>query len=419
MKILHITTSVVPQSAAYRIHEGLLRQNIDSMMLVTTQSVEQKNIICSHLLNRKIKVKLSSFVENRFVRLFLRVEGSPFSAGTVSNLDYQLIQEMQPDIIHLHWICGACMSVKDFAFLSRFRLVWTLHDSWAFTGGCHIPYSCLKYESSCSSCEQLKENSVFDLSNYIWRRKNKYYKDLQMHLVAPSQWLARCAKRSFLFKEYPVAVITNGIDTNLYKPINKFEAKNLLGINREHKIILFGAINSTTDTNKGFQFLKQAIEVLSRKLTCNETIEIVIFGSNEPLKAPNFGFKTTYIGRLHDDISLVVLYSAADVMLVPSKSENFPNTVLEAMACGTPVVGFDVGGIPEMIDHKSNGYLAQHYDSEDFANGIVYVLEDSKRWDALSQNARKKVVTHFDIHSVAEQYIELYKKIAISKSNSK
>lgn len=419
MKILHITTSVAFQSAAYRIHKGIAKQNIGSMMLVTAPSVEDKDVICNHSLTGKFKSRLLSFIESRFTQLFLLNKNNPFSAGIASNLNQQLILELDPDIIHLHWVCGACMSTKDLVFLSRFSIVWTLHDSWAFTGGCHIPYSCVKYESNCFSCEQLKENSVFDLSNFIWHRKKKCYKNMQMQVIAPSQWLARCAKNSFLFKKKPVTVISNGIDTSLYKPLNKVEAKKILGINKEHKVILFGAMNSTTDANKGFQFLIKAIKKLSQNIKPDSTLEIVIFGANEPMEPLDFGFKTTYVGRIHDDISLVVLYSAADVMIVPSKSENFPNTVLEAMACGTPVVGFNVGGIPEMIDHKINGYVAQAYKADDLKEGITYVLEDSTRCQLLSKCARKKVVENYGSDNIAKQYIGLYEKVMQSRNNLK
>lgn len=412
MRVLHVNTTDADggaAKAAYRLHMGLLAQNIESKIFVQQKMSDDYQIVAP---SGKIN-KLKMFVNTRMDFLLKKICGSKLDAAW--NINYpifnlaKILLDKKYDIINLHWINAGFLSVEIIGKIKT-PIVWTLHDSWAFTGGCNIPYECKKYEVKCEHCGQLKENNCFDFAKYIFQRKMKTYNSL-MTIVCPSQWLADCTKKSALLSRNDVRVIPNGIDIKMYQPQDKIFSRKLLGVNIEKKLILFGAMNAASDKNKGFSYLYQAIQRVYEKKENKDEIEIIVFGSKKPQEVLDFGFKVTYIGRLYDDISLSILYSAADVMVVPSKSENLPNVILEALACGTPCAGFNIGGIPDLIEHKQNGYLAQAYDINDLADGIEYVLEDTNRWEIMSKNARQKVVNNFDLHIIAKKYDDLYKEI--------
>ncbi len=412
MRVLHITTSVVEQSASFRIHKAIARAGVDSFVYVLQPSGGSSRVMyANNSLRNKIKKFLFPRVERKIIKGFSRSEKTPISLGAMSSFDKELVKKINPDIINLHWICGGFLSIEDVKWLSdHYPVVWTLHDSWAFTGGCHIPYDCTKYIEGCRDCSQIQPIYGVDLAKKVFDSKINNYCSAKFGIVTPSKWLADCAAKSRILKGKQICVIPNPLDVNRFHPMDKQLTREILGLPKDKKIILFGAMNSTSDENKGFRFLYEAIKGFNKFWKGTE-VEIIVFGSGEPENAPDFGLPTHYMGRLNDDISLSLLYSSADVMIVPSKSENFPNTVLEAMGAGTPCVAFRIGGIPDQIIHLENGYLAKPYDSNDLANGIEYVLSDDTRWEELSRNARDKVVANYREDKIAKRYISLYKDI--------
>jgi glycosyltransferase involved in cell wall biosynthesis len=315
------------------------------------------------------------------------------------------INTINPDIVHLHWICGGMMRIEDIPKIKA-PIVWSLHDNWAFTGGCHIMWSCEKYKQSCGACPVLGSQKEFDLSRRVFNRKKKAFSKKDIVIVGLSKWLYECSKNSILLQHKKHVNIPNPIDTNVFKPLDKNHSRSLWNLPQNKKLILFGAMSATSDINKGFKELKDALHRLDKK----DNIELVVFGSSKPQNAPDFGFKTHYLGHLYDDVSLVTLYSAVDVMVVPSLQENLSNAVMESLACATPVVAFDVGGNGDMIVHKENGYLAKPFEATDLKNGIEWVL-NAPNYQKLSQNAREKVVREFDSKIVAKKYIDLYREI--------
>ncbi|MDD3138153.1 MAG: glycosyltransferase [Lachnospiraceae bacterium] len=412
MKVLHIATSVGSQSASYRIHKALRSIGVDSLVYVNTTAASIKDdFVISSSGKIKKAINLSKLMLELFFINFTH-NISPYSFGIISSMDKELIIKTKPDIINLHWICGTFISISDMEFLSKYKIVWTLHDSWAFTGGCHIPFECKKYILGCENCEQIKNDGVFDVTRYIFEKKKLYYtpNDFKCIIVTPSRWMKNCAQSSLLLKNKTVVHIGNCLNTTSFKPIEKHWARSLLNINIDKKVIIFGAVDAMSNINKGFAYLQRAIKYLY----CNnliDNLEIIIFGSNEPKNKPDFGYKTKYVGHLYDDVTLNILYAAADATIVPSKSENLPNVIMESMAVGTPCVAFNIGGIADMIDHQFNGYLARPYNTEDLANGIEFVLRDRKQWKKLSDNARDKIVKNYDSYVIANKYKALYENI--------
>lgn len=409
MKVLHINTHDTQGGAAraaYRLHQALVEQKIDSQMLVQTRMSDDNTVIGSKGKIEKGLNLFRPFLDSLPVKKYKNRTQTLFSPAWLPFSQVpKKIAEIDPDIVHLHWICGGMMSVGDIARIKK-PIVWTLHDMWAFTGGEHIDEGQQHYLNNCGDSWVLKSNQENDLSRKGWLKKQKIYAQLKnLTIVAPSQWLHQCAEGSSLMKNMNHVTIPNLLNTQKYAPFSKAEARKLLNLPIDKKIIAFGAMNATGDPNKGFTHLYSAMQAINIGDT-----ELVVFGSNEPIDAPDFKQPVHYLGHLHDDISLRLLYGAADVMIVPSLQENLSNAIMESLACGTPVVAFDIGGNSDMIDHKINGYLAVPFNPIDLANGIEWVL-NTPSYQELCDNARDKVLTNFDSKVVAQQYIALYKEI--------
>jgi glycosyltransferase involved in cell wall biosynthesis len=316
----------------------------------------------------------------------------------------KLIKKINPDIVHLHWIANGFIDLRSLKKIDK-PIIWTLHDMWPFTGGCYYDGECGKFIDRCARCPMFQSGSLLDLSNINFSIKQKAYDKLNLTVVAPSSWLANCAKTSTLFKDKDVRVIHNGVNLDVFKPLNKLASRKILNLDPHKKYVLFGAIHGSMERRKGFIELCDALKLVPR----NNDINLLIFGPSGKQNPMNYEFNVKYFGHLHDDISLSVLYSAADVMVVPSLQENLANTVVESIACGTPVVAFNIGGMTDMIEHKKNGYLADPFSTEDLANGIRWIITN-KKYSNIAHNARRTAENKFNITSITGQYIELYKE---------
>jgi Glycosyltransferase len=411
MKILIVNTYDIvggAARAAYRLHRSLLSAGIDSKILVQTKKSDDCTVIPVYGINKigKFISLIRPTLDQIPLKFYKNRIKTPFSpAWFPFSKVVEKINEINPDIVHLHWISGGMIKIEDLAKINK-PIVWTLHDNWAFTGGCHIKWNCEKYTDFCGACPVLGSDKEYDLSKKGWIRKNKVFKKINMVIVSPSKWLYDCSKKSSLLKDKRHKVIPNPIDVNLFKPVDKSISRKIWNLPQDKKLIAFGAVSATNDINKGFKELSEALYKIADK----KNIELVVFGSSEPKNPPNFGFKTHYLGYLHDDISLTILYNAVDVMIVPSLQENLANTIMESLACGTPVVAFNVGGNSDMIEHLKNGYLAKPFDTDDLRNGIEWVL-NTPNYDELCKNAREKVLREFDSKIVAKRYIELYEEV--------
>ena len=412
MKILHLNTSDISDGAAravYRLHRGLIVLGVDSKMLVQTKLSDDRTVIAPGTKVKKGLALLRPTFDTTFRNLFSGGSKTIFSPAWLpfSGIPSQ-IKSISPDVVHLNWICGGMLRIEEFRQIKK-PTIWTLHDMWAFTGGCHYSDGCEHFRQACGNCPQLNRNGKNDLSQAVLRRKKNAWHRLNLTIVTPSNWLAECAKESSLFGRHRIEVIHNGLDLNLFKPINKTTAREIWGLPINKKLILFGAMRATSDHKKGFDLLYNGLKQLS--VQWSDKAEVIVFGASEPESPPDVGLSVHYLGFLHDDVSLSLLYAAADVMVTPSRQDNLPNTVVESLSCGTPVVAFDIGGIPDMIDHQINGCLAKPFDTSDLAAGINWVLSDENRHKELCIKSREKAVACFDIKKVAMHYADLYESI--------
>lgn len=390
--------------AASRLHRALTCMDVDAHLLVQESVGDcHRSIHAPKTPWQKASAFLTPALETLPLMAYPDRNRLPFFANLLPDRICAGVRDIDPDVINLHWVSAGFLRLETLKKLNR-PLVWTLHDSWAFTGGCHLPLDCRRYTDACGRCPALGSRSELDLSRWTWNRKAKAWRDVPITLVTPSRWLARCARDSSLFRGSRIEVIPNGLDVNRFRPVEKGAARSLLGLPPDKKYILSGAVSMTSDSNKGFQHLAPALRKL-KDAGFGTECEVLVFGAMEPVDAPDFGLKTHYLGYFHDEPRLSLLYSAADLFVAPSMQENLPYTVMEAMACGTPCVAFDVGGIPDLIDHKVTGYLASPFQAESLAEGMAWVLKGEVDQSAA---CRCKVESEFDISSTAGNYLELY-----------
>jgi glycosyltransferase involved in cell wall biosynthesis len=392
--------------ASYRLHKALLKYNIDSTMLVQNKVKDDYTLVGPVTKVQKLIGLIRPTLDSLPLIIYKNKLKVPFSVSWLpfGNI-VKIINTINPDIVHLHWICGGMIKIEDINKIKS-PIVWSLHDNWAFTGGCHVKWDCEKYKDSCGACPIIGSSSENDISRKIFKKKEKSFKKINnITIIGLSKWLTECSRNSALMKDKKNINIPNLIDTNVFKKYDKMISRDLWGLPKNRDLLLFGAISTTSDVNKGFKELKESLGKLK-----NQNIEVVVLGSYKPEIDENLGFKIHYLGSLYDEVSIVTVYSAADVVLVPSIQENLSNTIMESMSCSTPVVGFDVGGNSDMIEHKQNGYLAKPFDTTDFKDGIEWVL-NSDNYDGLCEKARNKITRNFDSAVVVKRYVKLYQDI--------
>ncbi len=319
----------------------------------------------------------------------------------------------QADIINPHWINQGFLSLRNLRQLAALGkpLVWNIHDMWAFTGGCHYSGECTNYLRACGDCPFVKNPGPADLSHRVWQRKSQQFPE-NLHIVASSDWLAECARSSSLLRDRPVHSIPIPVDTQVFTPATperRQQFREAHGIAPGKIILLFVAIK-VSETRKGFQYLKAALDRLRVEHPALD-LEVVVLGNSDPAIAEALPYPVHALGMVREAARMAQVYAAADVFVIPSLEDNLPNTVLESLACGTPVAGFDTGGIPQMVGHQREGFIAPRADSAALADGIRWVVQGPVPLAALRQAARQKAETHYANSVVAKQYLRLYEDL--------
>ncbi len=261
----------------------------------------------------------------------------------------------------------------------------------------------------CGDCPQLGTHSPNDITRFAWRHKSSHVGKSPVTVACPSSWLARCAKESSMFRNTDVLTIPYGMNLESFRPVPRATAREILGLPAEPLLILFGSIAPMEDPRKGFTWLYDALHHALLQQFSPRT-HLAVFGARKAPEGVHFPMTTHFLGRVSDENSLRLIYSAADVFIAPSTEENLANTVLESLACGTPVVAFDIGGMPDMVRHRENGYLVPRVDAGELASGIRWMLEAGDR-ETLRRNARATMEQKFNVLQVAQQYIQLYSSI--------
>ena len=398
MKVVHIQKHLPTSgNAAFRLHNAFLNAGIDSYMLSLSSDIHG---------NSRIKYlhdvyQLIAWVDGKILKYLTRKALTKFGLFSFPVLGVPISKRRiikQADVIYLHWINGGFLNLSIIGELAKLNkpIIFFMHDMWTITGGCHHSFDCKKYTYGCHNCQVFNEKKKNDLSRKEFNKKLRLYSKYEnLFFVAPSQWLYECAKNSLLTKNKPVFYIPNLLDTTVFKPFDKKIARHILNLSPDEIIIAFGAV--TVDSPyKGWSYLQKALQILKNQ---NFNISVIIFGSGYNKEIDDsIPFKTKFLGYLRDDYSTVLVYNAADLFIAPSLAETFGYVILESLCCGTPVVSFNVGGIPDLIKHKDNGYLATYRDEEDLASGIKYCLENKLNARALSGfETDETIKKHFNL----------------------
>jgi glycosyltransferase involved in cell wall biosynthesis len=402
MRVIHINhsdTTGGAARAACRIHQSLRDASMDSRMWVNKSTSGDWTVEGPATKVAKVLAMVRGYIVKPLVKMLKTDNPIIHSPAILPSQWVKRINASDADIVHLHWVQGEMLSIADIGHIQK-PIVWTLHDMWAFSGAEHLTWDD-RWRDGYRRDNRPAHESGFDLNRWTWQRKRKHWQR-PMHIVTPSQWLANCVRESALMRDWPAYVVANPIDTERWKPMEQSLARELLGLPADVPLLLFGSHGENLAHHKGFDLLLIALGHL-RDDPRVRGMELVVFGQRAPQKPPNLGFPIHYTGYLHDDLSLRALYSAADAIVIPSRQDNLPNTGVEAHACGTPVIAFDIGGLPDIVEHMRSGYLARAFVTEDLADGIAWVLA-RRGARQLGTNARKRAEALFATAVVAEQY---------------
>lgn len=397
--------------AAFRLHKSLRSTEIDSTMFVRSKSSDDWNVFAStkriekvfNKLRTRCGISFNSFLQGRSVTYY--------SGNWIPSRWASMINQCDSDLVNLHWVGCETLSIEDLGRITK-PIIWTMHDMWPFCGAEHLA-SDMRWRDGYASNNRPAGSKGPDFEKFVWLRKRRAWKQA-MHIVSPSNWLADCARNSMLFSRHPVSVIPNPVYVDTFKPLDQAFCRSALNLPTDKHIVLFGAVGGSRDRNKGFDLLEQALGQLAGIISPDNLV-CVVFGQSEPQQPCNLPYEVRWMGHLHDETTLALLYNAASVVIVPSRLENLPQTATEAQSCGCPVVAFDTGGLSDAVAHRDSGYLAKAYDVEDLAYGIYWVLEEQAAGN-LKRFARDRAVRLWSPHTVAAKYASLYSQLLAQHS---
>lgn len=404
MKIVHLVTcdSIGAGRAAIRISESVRKCGYDSEVLVVEKNTEYNSVsICKSFISQNL---LRVF--NKFNRTYTEksvCEGY-FNFDHLGQAYRNVRSIKEADVINLHWLNDGIWSNAFIRYLKSLNkpIVCTLHDMWMFTGGCHYDEFCSMYNTGCKCCPKLVSNRKRKSGHEIMIKK-KVISELNIQTVGCSNWITNEFNNSFVGRESnrKCTTIFNPINTSTFHKMDKLACRRILGLPLYKRIVSFGARNSTSDKRKGFDILQKSISTLDPN-----TYELLVFGAGGFQEQS--GLSLHSVGNIRDDLHLAMLYNASDCFVAPSLQENLANTVVESLACGTPVVAFQIGGMTDLIIHNTTGYLAIPYESDDLAKGIEVCSTHTQK---MCEECIKSVNEKLDEEVIGEKYISLYSEL--------
>ncbi len=409
MKILHLSAASEQSGAGKATlltHHALKNLGVESKILFQKTLIKETDIYSYHSINylNALKRLLFTTIERLQIIFYPNKKKQIFSPGLVGLKLRNNSLLIWADVIHIHWANQGFIDIKEISKWNK-PVVWTLRDMWAFTGGCHYSFDCLRYRDKCGSCPVLASHRETDLSRLVLRRKLNYLSDTAIQWVAISSWMKNQAEGSNILKDKNIVVVHSGVDSNAFKMKNKTQIRNKMGFKLKDKIILIGAGN-LRESYKGFEYV---VSVLNKS---DKDLIILTFGSNTFMKN-EIPQQFIHYGYIKDE-ELNELYSLADLFFGPSVAEAMGKTFLEAQLCGTPVLCFNETGPADIVKHLESGYLARYKDTDDLLNGLQYCL--NKAWN--KENIRQSAQEQFDINIIAQKYIQLYEKSIVDWPNS-
>ncbi|MEQ8234745.1 MAG: glycosyltransferase [Gammaproteobacteria bacterium] len=409
VRVAHVCYSDARGGAAIgarRMHQAMCSQNVDSRLVVIDKFSDDPGVI------EVGRSRLQEIARDRLQKHLLRTHrtGNPVlrSLNLFPSGMGAMLNRLDVDVVHMHWVNADTLSIGEIANLAK-PLVWKLPDMWAFSGAEHyvLPDDPERFAEGYHPHNRPAHESGLDLNRLLWRYKRYRWRERQFTIVGPSRWISECARRSAMFRDARVYNIANPLDLELYRPLSKVSCRERFALPHDRKLILFGALNATIDRRKGFHHLQAMLELLPRYVSPDEA-DVAVLGSATSPGERVGPYRAHHLGKHEDEQTLVEAYGTADVFVLPAELDNLPNVVKEATACGVPCVGFDIGGMPDMVEHGVTGALAPPFDHESLAQGVGWVLDQDGA--ALSSRVRDRAVSLHDRKRCVDRYLEVYRE---------
>lgn len=407
MKVISLSTSDANGGAAIaarRLHEGLRGLGADSELWVQRRDTKVTGVVGGEGWWRTQLAQGRLLLDQLPVLTSLRHRHGQFSPAWVPGGLAQRVANRRPAVVHLHWVNKGWLRIEDIGRWSA-PTVWTLHDMWPFTGGCHYDGGCGRWRARCGTCPQLRSRREHDVATWVQRRKLDAYRRHPPRIVCPSRWLADCARASAALSGCEVTVIPNGLDLARFRPLDRANCRARFGVPDGLPLIAFGAMNATSDRRKGYAHLVAALARLAPALP---SLRLLVYGAQAGTHSLH-GIPIHCVGQVDDEATMIDLLNAADVFVAPSEQDNLPNTVVEALACACPVVAFDVGGMPDLVVPGRTGFLAPAFDAAALADAVAAALQSGQR---LRAGAREHALAHYELGDIARRHLELYGALA-------
>lgn len=409
IKIVQIHAGLRENSVPTRITRALMKIGISSIVLVRESELDEKWVI-------KIKESIGFKVLRKVDYLLLKsMAGKKYQINDNIPFDYYrigmpLYREKvvkEADVIILHWVCGTFLSVRGIKKILNLHkpVILVCHDNWYFTGGCHVRLGCEKYKHHCYHCAQLYSKKKKDWSYQLFEMKRKAFQEQNITVISPSRWMDQNVVNSKLLANFNHYIVPNPINTEIYKVKNKMLLRRKYEISDENIILAFGAVRAVDTPYKGYRQLLEALDILEEKYSFEYPVEMLVFGADSGESRFGKKIRMKYLGVLNE-AEIVDMYNMADIYVIPSLEDSFNSTVIESLACETPVVSFETGGIVDIIEHKKTGYLALYNDPEDLAKGIMWVINNNEK-NILGKMGRDRVLKKFSDTVVAREYLKV------------
>ncbi len=407
MRVLHLSAYDLfggAAKAAFRLHQALRTAGVTSAMLVRRKDSDDPDVFAP-----KGAARLWAKVQRRMERaLFLRGCRGEFSPGVLPDMLARRVRESRPDVLHAHWVSHSFLRLETLV-RTGLPVVWTMHDMWPFTGGCHYAGACRGYLTGCGWCPLLGARARSgDASARGVARRRELFGSGRVTLIAPSRWMADCASRSLAAKGCDARRIPYCVNTDVFSPRARREARERLGLPLEGRLLLAGGMGGAECGRKG---LPEFLAALDGIRAGEPRPRVAVFGTQSRGCAERNGVVVQELGRLDGDDAMADAYASADLFVAPSREDNLPNTVLESLATGTPVVAFAVGGIPDLIEDGENGCLVPPGDVGGLTRAMMDLLRDDGRREACSRRARELALARYSPGGVAEAHRALYSEI--------
>ena len=384
----------------------MVEEGLASTMRVAHKTIDDPTIIGPEGL-AETHTTIAQILDQQAWRLQRSPTTTWRSPAVFGALSARRINASDADIVHLHWVTDGFLSIREIGRITK-PVVWSLVDMWPFAGtehyGSDTPNA--RWRTGYTKANRPPGDHGLDMDRIAWQSKRRSWRR-PMHIVTSNAWMRDRVTASALFRGWPVHQIPHVIDTDAFQPADAAVARARLSLPMDAPLILFVSSGGISDARKGWDLLERALPTVREH---HPDVEVVVAGPPTPGYRSASGVPIRWQGHVAGDAALATLYCAVDVSAVPSREDNMPLAAMEAQTCGRPVVAFRIGGLPDIVEHLATGYLAQPFDSDDLAKGLIQALDDSRHDGTWSSAARRHALDHWSTPGIIASYLDVYRE---------